>query len=109
MAIPLPEAVALFFDICNGAAVVRATDCFMPDATVVDENRTHMGIADIQSWQRQARQAFIFDVTPIDAVSEGEHLTVRARVVGNFPGSPIVLKHRFVLERDRIRSLEIRP
>lgn len=109
MTIPFPEAVSLFFQICNGAAVERVADCFTPDATVVDENRTHRGIAAIQSWQRQARQAFTFDVTPIDSSGEGALLAVRARVAGNFPGSPVVLEHRFVLEQDRIRSLEIRP
>lgn len=109
MAISLPEAVTRFFDICNGAAVERLADCFAPDATVVDENRTHTGIAAIEEWQRQVRQAFAFTVTPLDSLSEGELLTVGARVVGNFPGSPVVLQHRFVMEDERIRALEIRP
>ena len=109
MATSLPEAVSLFFDICNGAAVERLADCFTADATVVDENRTHTGLAAIPAWQRLVRQAFQFEVTPIVSAGEGERLTVRARVVGNFPGSPVVLEHRFVLERGRIRSLEIRP
>ena len=32
---------------------------------------------------------------------------VRARVSGNFPGSPAVLRYTFELKNDKIRSLDI--
>lgn len=109
MIIQLPDAVTLFFEISNGADPSRVADCFAVDANVIDEEKKHQGIKAIESWQRQVREAFSFTVTPLSASSAGNHLTVEARIVGDFPGSPLELDHLFVLKNDRIQSLEIRP
>ena len=48
-------------------------------------------------------------VLPFALVEEGERITVTSRLVGNFPGSPVDLDYRFVLEGDKIARLEIAP
>lgn len=109
MKLHLPEAVNTYFAISNGDDPARLATCFHADARVLDEKRTHQGIDAIAAWQRQARQAFSYRVEPVDASQRDDALTVTARVAGDFPGSPVLLKHLFTLTGDQIRSLEIAP
>lgn len=112
MKLQLPEAVNTYFAISNGDDPARLATCFHADARVIDEKRTHQGIDAIVAWQRQARQArqaFSYRVEPVDASQRDDALTVTARVVGDFPGSPVLLKHLFALMDGQIRSLEIAP
>ncbi|WP_252273344.1 nuclear transport factor 2 family protein [Pseudomonas subflava] len=109
MNLHLPEAVETYFDISNGGDASRLATCFCPDATVTDENRTHQGLAAIEAWHREAQQAFSYRVEPQGTTQQDDALTVTARVVGDFPGSPVQLKHVFVLQNGQIRSLEIAP
>jgi hypothetical protein len=109
MNLQLPDAVKTYFDVSNGGDISRLTACFYPDARVTDENRTHQGIAAIQAWQQEARQAFTYSVEPLAATQNDGRLSVTARLVGNFPGSPLQLNHVFLLQDSQIRSLEIAP
>ncbi|WLH38329.1 nuclear transport factor 2 family protein [Pseudomonas sp. FP2196] len=106
----LPDAVTAYFDISNGGGdtSLMAT-CFSANATVFDENRTHKGIEAIESWQREARQAFTYQIKPIEVTERAGTLTVAARVTGNFPGSPVKLNHAFTVLDGRIHTLEITP
>lgn len=107
MSVQLPEVVETYFRISNGGDIPRVVDCFCTDATVIDENQTHQGIDAIETWQREAQQAFTYRVEPLEAVHEEGRLIVKTRVVGDFPGSPTELDHVFLLQEGRIRSLEI--
>ncbi|WAJ39215.1 nuclear transport factor 2 family protein [Pseudomonas sp. GOM7] len=109
MNLHLPEAVNTYFAISNGGDATRLATCFHAHARVTDEKRTHQGIDAIVAWQREARQAFSYRVEPVDASQRDEALTVTARVTGDFPGSPVLLKHLFALTDGRISSLEIAP
>ncbi|MCY1539770.1 hypothetical protein D9M68_753720 [compost metagenome] len=107
MTLQLPKTVKTYFDISNGDDASRLATCFCADATVTDENRRHQGLEAIEAWQYQARQAFAYRVEPLEASQEDGKLTVTARVVGDFPGSPVQLNHVFLLQDGQIRSLEI--
>lgn len=109
MTLQLPDAVQTYFDVSNGGDTARLATCFYADASVTDENRTHHGIAAIEAWQQQARQAFTYSVEPLAATQKDGRLSVTARLVGNFPGSPLQLNHRFLLQDGKIRALEIAP
>jgi len=109
MNLQLPDAVQTYFDVSNGGDISRLAACFYADATVTDENRTHQGIAAIEAWQQEARQAFTYTVEPLQATQVDGRLTVTARLAGNFPGSPLQLNHVFLLQDGQIRSLEIAP
>jgi len=109
MTLQLPDAVQTYFDVSNGGDISRLAACFYADARVTDENHTHQGIAAIAAWQQQARQAFTYSVEPLAATQNDDSLSVTARLVGNFPGSPVMLNHRFLLQDGQIRSLEIAP
>lgn len=107
MSMSLPTPVNKYFEIINGGDPAQVGECFAAHATVVDEKRTHQGLEAIENWQREVRQTSTFQATPLAATRDGDCLTVTARVVGDFPGSPINLEHVFVLREDTIHSLEI--
>lgn len=109
MNLHLPDAVQTYFAVSNGADISRLAACFCAHVSVTDENRTHPGIDAIAAWQQEARRAFTYSVEPLTATQSDDSLSVTARLVGNFPGSPLQLNHVFRLEDGQICSLEIAP
>ena len=61
----------------------------------------------IQAWMAGTRKTFEYSVTPSAVTQAGRRVIVVAEVIGNFPGSPVRLEHRFLMSGDRIQSLEI--
>ncbi|CAD5109972.1 nuclear transport factor 2 family protein [Zestomonas carbonaria] len=107
MSTQLPNPIATFFEVSNGADSALLAQCFAPGATVHDEGRTHQGHAAIRAWLQEAQRLYEYSVEPLEASQQGTSIRVLARVVGNFPGSPVQLEHLFRLSGDRIASLEI--
>ena len=107
MSLSLPHAIADYFSISNGADITNVKHCFTADAVVMDEGKTYKGHAAIEAWQRAAQAAFDYSVGPVQFITEGNRVTVTSNVVGNFPGSPVTLKHAFGLVGDKINTLEI--
>ncbi len=104
---PLPNAVTAFFAASNGAGAADVKHCFAKHASVRDEGQTHHGLDAIEAWLRETQGKFAYTVELLDAVPDGDLLKVRAKVSGNFPGSPAELEHVFGMDGDLIESLEI--
>ena len=106
--IPLPAPIAAYFaaDAAGAEAVAR---CFTDGAIVIDERQEHRGQAAIAAWKADASAKFRYSVEPLGVEAAGDETTVTGRVTGDFPGSPVDLHYRFVLEGDRISRLEIVP
>ncbi|KAB0639526.1 polyketide cyclase [Burkholderia stagnalis] len=85
------------------------SDCFTADAVVRDEGRTIKGLEAIQAWKKDSKTRYQYSIEPLDVSQDGATVTMRARLTGTFPGSPVELTYTFVLAGDRIASLEIRP
>lgn len=109
MNLQLPEAVETYFEISNNGDVSRLAACFSANATVIDENRTHQGVEAIKAWQTEAQQTFTYSIEPLEARHEHGRQSVTARVIGNFPGSPVKLNYLFTLQDGLIHALEITP
>ncbi|SEH84067.1 hypothetical protein SAMN05660691_01710 [Rheinheimera pacifica] len=107
MNIQLAKSINNYFAIGNGTGSVRVKDCFTPEAVVLDEGGNYQGQAAIESWLQQTRQKYQFSAKPISVTSKEQQEVVVAEVSGNFPGSPIQLSYVFVLNGDKIQSLEI--
>ena len=103
----LPAPVAAYF----AADAARDPDAlarsFADGGAVRDEGETHVGADAIRAWWRAARAQYDFDNEPLDAAEAGGRLVVRARVTGDFPGSPATLRFAFELGEEGIRRLEI--
>lgn len=104
----LPEPIEAYFeaDRRDGHAVAR---CFTNDGMVVDEGRTHAGLAAIEAWKTAASAQFPYVTEPFALEKQDREYIVKSRVTGDFPGSPVDLQYTFTLERGKIASLEIRP
>ena len=108
MTLDLPGPVAAYFaaDREDGEAVAR---CFTEAAVVKDEGRTYRGRAAISRWKEDASTRYQYTSEPFACGQEGGTVVVTSRLTGTFPGSPVNLRFFFVLEGDKIASLEIVP
>lgn len=104
----LPEPIAAYFDADrqDGHAVAR---CFTTDGVVLDEGKTHAGLAAIAAWKTDAASRYTYTAKPHTLETQGRGYIVTSEVSGDFPGSPLDLRYRFTLERGKIATLEIAP
>jgi hypothetical protein len=104
----LPEPIAAYFDADrqDGQAVAR---CFTRDGVVLDEGKTHSGLAAIEAWKTHSSAKYAYTARPHTLETRGRSYIVTSQVSGNFPGSPVDLRYTFLLERGKIASLEVAP
>lgn len=102
----LPGPIAAYFaaDQTDGDAVAI---CFIENAVVIDERKTHTGRAAIARWKAESSTKFKYATEPFAISEEDGQAVVMAHVSGNFPGSPVDLRYAFVLEGEKIARLEI--
>jgi hypothetical protein len=108
MAVQLPDPIERYVQIANSGTPEAAPECFTPDATVYDEGQTFEGVAAIKNWMAATKKKYRYTVAPLELAERGGQSVLKARLTGNFPGSPITVSFSFVLAGGRIRSLEIR-
>jgi hypothetical protein len=101
--IDLPAAIAAYF----AADAGDVASCFSESAVVIDERREHQGRHAIARWKTEATAKYHYTSEPLAVDLSGADVTVIARVIGEFPGSPIELRYRFTLEGNEIARLEI--
>ena len=105
----VPAPVAAYLAAEKSEDTDTLGECFREDAVVRDEGREHRGVAAIKAWHREANTKFRYVVEPLEASAAGPTVVVRARVTGDFPGSPAELRFAFAISDDRIASLEVAP
>src|SRR5258706_16439024 len=99
--------------VVNYLAAVKAQDtdmfalCFTDGALVHDEGRDYRGIDAITAWKKETQAKYKYVIEPLDASGSGNTVKLRARLTGDFPGSPADLDFTFTLANDKIASLEI--
>jgi hypothetical protein len=108
MSIQLPTPIERYVQIANSGTAEAAPECFAPDATVYDEGQTYKGAAAINDWMAATKKKYGHTITPLDLAERDGQSVLKARLAGNFPGSPITVNFSFVLAGGKIRSLEIR-
>ena len=109
MSLNVPEPVATYLAAEKAKDVDMLAKCFAADAVVHDEGREHRGIAAIQRWKREADTKYQFVMEPLSASAADDVVTVRARVSGNFPGSPVELNFNFTVADEKIVALKVVP
>jgi hypothetical protein len=104
----LPRPVKDYFAADRrGAPAVVA--CFTDRAVVTDESHVWAGHAAIRQWKESATSRYHYTSKPIASEQKAGTITVVSRLTGDFPGSPVDLRYVFVLDGDKISSLEIKP
>lgn len=109
MAIQLPPAVADYFAADKKGDTQALAQCFASGAIVIDEGNTYEGREAIRDWIAHASTEYSYTVEPFAFTEEAGRIVVTSHLVGNFPGSPVNLRYRFVIEGDQIAQLEIVP
>jgi hypothetical protein len=102
-----PSAVQAYFDADksnDGEALIHA---FAPDAVVNDERHSYAGREAIDAWWRAAKAKYQHVIEPLEMREEHDVTEVRAKVTGQFPGSPVTLTFAFRLKGGQITGLEI--
>ncbi len=107
MTFVIPKPVANYLNADKSGDPNRIGLCFAEDATVHDENADYRGRDAIREWKRETQGKYQYDVEPLEVTVDGPIVTLRARLEGNFPGSPAELVYAFTLANDLIASLEI--
>lgn len=101
----LPKVVAALVKAQNEFDSLAYANCFTETAVVFDEGRTHKGRKEIANWIAKANKEYQATMDPLE-YSEAEH-TLKARISGTFPGSPVILTYHYEFEDGSIRSLKI--
>ncbi|KGJ07693.1 nuclear transport factor 2 family protein [Paracoccus versutus] len=104
----LPAPIRTYFAAQAPQDAEALAAAFAPDAVVRDEHRTYRGPEEILAWWQAAKAQYRHRAEPLDLTQAADKTAVRARVSGDFPGSPATLTFTFGLAGGRITDLEIR-
>ena len=107
MTIKLPRIIEQYVNASNAHDVISILSCFLDTATVRDEARMRNGKKEIESWIVETIQKYKFHFKPLSVKMDDSAPVVTIEVSGTFDGSPVNLNYRFILEDEKIRSLEI--
>ncbi|MES2712317.1 MAG: nuclear transport factor 2 family protein [Pseudomonadota bacterium] len=103
----LPPPIAAYFAAEPGDDGDALVAPFAADAVVSDESNSHVGHAAIRAWWAAARASYSPATEVLGVTEDAGVTTVRGRVSGSFPNSPVELDFRFTLDAGRIARLEI--
>jgi hypothetical protein len=103
----LAQPVADYIAAANAHDIDAVTACFSRTAVVYDERRERRGIAAIREWAVEVTEKYRPSVEVLGVEERDGRIVVKARVSGNFPGSPIELLYAFTVTGGKIVRLEI--
>ena len=107
MSVHLPPPIDLYVEIENSGDIEALSECFAYDAIVRDEGHTYEGLAAIKEWKADTKKKYNHTVAPVEVAHRDGKTVLKAKLTGNFPGSPLTVEFSFVLEDGKIVSLEI--
>jgi hypothetical protein len=107
MSINVPEPVATYFEATNNHDIDAMLAVFDEQSRVKDDGQERHGRAEIRAWMEDAVRKYRFQVEIQDVRDANGETVVAGLVSGDFPGSPVVLRHAFTLSDAKIARLEI--
>jgi ketosteroid isomerase-like protein len=107
MQLDVPQPVSDYLAAEKAKDANKVALCFTEDGLVHDERQDHRGRDAIRQWKLDADAKYRYVLEPLSASTNGDTVELRARLTGDFPGSPIELDYIFRLVGNKIASLEI--
>jgi SnoaL-like protein len=107
MGLELPLPLSEYFAAANARDAERVANCFTEDAVVRDERQEICGHDAIRAWAEDTSRKYNYRADILVFQKDFDRVNVRARLTGDFPGSPIELSYRFKLLDRWIEELEI--
>ncbi len=80
---------------------------FSDDAIVHDEGKTYQGIKEIRQWNEMTNAKYKTKYEPLEVTTNGDRITLTAKISGTFEGSPATIKYHFETKNGKITSLQI--
>jgi len=107
MSLNLPKPIAEYLAAVEVKNLDKLARCFAKDAVVHDEGGAYRGRDAIKSWSEETQRKYAYSMEALELSATGDTVRLRAKVTGNFPGSPVDLDYLFSLANDKIVSLKI--
>jgi len=107
MALDVPKPLAEYLAAEEAKDADALYRCFTEHGTVHDEGQDYHGRDSIRQWKQAADAKYRYVLQTVNVQKFGDLVTVRARLTGEFPGSPVELDHIFKLSNNKIVLLEI--
>jgi ketosteroid isomerase-like protein len=109
MKVVAPEIIERYFRTVGEDDLDGLIACFSEDAVVIDEGRTYRGPDQIRGWRERTRAAYRYTAEMLAFEQDDDRVVVTARLVGDFPGSPLEIPYVFTLRAGLIGNLHIDP
>ena len=107
MTVDLPTPIAIYVAAENRGDVDAMAECFAEHAVVRDEGQTIEGLVAIKRWKAETKRKYSHTVAPLEVAQRDGKTVLKAKLTGNFPGSPVTLEFSFTLADGKIVLLEI--
>src|SRR5947209_6722171 len=107
MLLNVPPVVAEYLSAEHANDAGRLSLCFAENGVVHDEGQDRCGRKAIRQWKEDVHAKYRYVCEPLAASVQEDTVTVRARLTGDFPGSPVEVNQVFTLDGGKIISLEI--
>ncbi len=104
----VPASLANYIEAANAGATSAALASFSESSVVQDEGAEHRGHAAIRDWIEETVGKYHFHITPLAVRQSSDHVVLRCRVSGSFPGSPVELDFDAMISSEKISRLAIR-
>ena len=101
----LPQVIAELVKTQNNFDSVSCAGCFTETAVVFDEGKTHNGRKEIKNWIEKANKKYRATMEPLEYSEINQ--TLKTKVTGTFPGSPITMTYHYEFKDGLIHSLKI--
>ena len=108
MPLNVPPIVAEYLEAERAKDARRLSLCVAGNGVVRDEGKDRCGREAIREWKQEVDAKYKYVSEPLAASADENTVTVRARLTGDFPGSPVEVNQVFTVEDGKILLLEIR-
>jgi len=83
------------------------SETFSDDAIVYDEGKTYRGKNEIKQWNEMTNAKYKTKYEPLEVTTDGDKVTMTARISGTFDGSPATIKYYLEIKNGKISLLQI--
>ncbi|MEQ8391098.1 MAG: nuclear transport factor 2 family protein [Thalassospira sp.] len=104
----MPESVKAYFDADKGKDPDLLAKVFSPEAVVHDEGKRHQGSSAIRKWWLVAKAKYDHVAEPFETERNGDEISVRAKVSGQFPNSPVTLNYVFLIKGGKVVEMGVK-
>lgn len=103
----LPQLIEDFIKASNESDQSAFVKCFTENAIHHDEGETHTGRREIGEWFIQSKSKYQQQMKPMSLSENGNEITLKANVSGNFKGSPILFTYKMKTQDGLIADMSI--